>query len=154
VRSTPAGARVDVDGRDYGVTPVAVRELASGTHRIRLTHDGYAPAERRVLITASRPAQSITVPLDRARVGAVAEPAPAVVGGVERFVGTLMVDSRPAGAKVYVDGRLVGNTPVSVGNVRAGEHAVRLEHDGYRRWSSSVRVVAAERNRITASLER
>jgi hypothetical protein len=38
--------------------------------------------------------------------------------------------------------------------VRAGEHAVRLEHDGYRRWSGSVRVVAAEQNRVTASLER
>jgi hypothetical protein len=55
---------------------------------------------------------------------------------------------------VYIDGRLAGSTPLSMRAVRAGEHAVRLEHDGYRRWSSSVRIVAAERNRITASLER
>jgi hypothetical protein len=38
--------------------------------------------------------------------------------------------------------------------VAAGEHAVRLEYDGYRRWTSSVRVVASEQNRVTASLER
>ena len=154
VRSTPAGARVTVDGRDSGVTPIAVRELANGTHHVVVTRDGYAPTERRVVITASRPAQSITVALDRMNASATSGAEPEPAGGAERFVGTLQVDSRPTGAKVFVDGRLVGSTPVSVGNVRAGEHAVRLEHDGYRRWSSSVRVVAAERNRVTASLER
>jgi PEGA domain-containing protein len=43
---------------------------------------------------------------------------------------------------------------MSLPAVNAGEHAVRLEYDGYRRWTSSVRVVASEQNRVTASLER
>jgi len=55
---------------------------------------------------------------------------------------------------VYLDGRLVGTTPLSLPSVTAGSHAIRLEHDGYRRWTSSIRVVATEANRITASLER
>jgi hypothetical protein len=38
--------------------------------------------------------------------------------------------------------------------VAVGEHDVRLEHDGYRRWMSSIRVTAGESNRATASLER
>ena len=29
-----------------------------------------------------------------------------------------------------------------------------IEHDGYRHWSSSVRIIASEQNRVTASLER
>jgi hypothetical protein len=66
----------------------------------------------------------------------------------------LTVDSRPTGARVFLDGRLVGTTPLTIAAVPAGEHAIRLERDGYRRWSSSVRVVAAEQNRVTASLER
>jgi hypothetical protein len=41
-----------------------------------------------------------------------------------------------------------------VPSVAAGEHAIRLELDGYRPWASSVRMVAAESNRVTASLER
>jgi hypothetical protein len=53
-----------------------------------------------------------------------------------------------------MDGQLVGTTPVTLPTVAAGSHAIRLEHDGYRRWSSSVRVVAGEQNRVTASLER
>jgi hypothetical protein len=53
-----------------------------------------------------------------------------------------------------LDGRVVGTTPLSMPEVRIGEHAVRLELDGYARWSSSVRVVADARNRVAASLER
>ena len=158
VRSTPAGARVFVDGREYGPTPAAVRDLAIGTHQVRITRDGYTAEERRVVITAARPAQSITVPLDRARTASAAvvaaSPAPSTPASVGRFVGRLVVESRPPGAKVYIDGKLVGNTPLALGDVRAGEHVVRIEQDGYRRWSSSVRVVAAEQNKITASLER
>jgi hypothetical protein len=156
VRSTPAGARVVVDGREYGRTPVAVRDLEIGPHRIRVVQDGYSPVERRVTITGANPAQSMTVPLERpttpTRTTGTAPPLADV--GVERFIGTLVVDSRPTGAKVYVDGRLVGSTPLSLRGVRAGEHAVRLEYDGFRRWSGSVRVVAAEQNKVTASLEK
>jgi hypothetical protein len=53
-----------------------------------------------------------------------------------------------------MDGKLVGTTPMALPSVPAGSHAIRLEHDGYQHWSSSVRVVASEQNRVTASLER
>ena len=153
VRSRPAGARVSVDGKDYGRTPAAVRDLARGAHRVTIARDGYGTEERRVVITTSRPSQSVTVALARPRAaasrGSQTPPAPA-----GRFTGALAVDSRPAGATVYVDGRLVGTTPMSLTSVSAGSHAIRLEHDGYRRWSSSVRVVASEQSRVTASLER
>jgi hypothetical protein len=69
-------------------------------------------------------------------------------------VGRLLVRSRPAGARVYMDGKRVGTTPMSLASVPAGAHTFRLEHIGYRRWSSSVRIVAGEQHRVTASLER
>jgi serine/threonine protein kinase len=75
-------------------------------------------------------------------------------GTAGRYVGSLSVESKPQGARVFLDGRLIGTTPLAVPSVPAGSHAVRIERDGYRRWSSSVRVVAAEQNRVTASLER
>ena len=151
VRSSPAGARVSVDGKDHGVTPAAIRDLARGAHRVKITRDGYAPEERRVVITASRPAQSITVPLARPR---PAPPRAQPAASAARFVGALAVDSRPAGARVFMDGTLVGTTPMALPSVPAGSHAIRLEHDGYRRWASSVRIVASEKNRVTASLEK
>ena len=149
VRSRPTGARVAVDGKDYGVTPAAVRDLARGAHHVKITRDGFAPLERRVVISSSRPAQSMTVALVRARAAAAA-----VGPAGSRFTGALAVDSRPAGARVFVDDKVVGTTPMALPAVSAGSHVIRLEHEGYRRWSSSVRVIASEQNRVTASLER
>jgi hypothetical protein len=150
---------VYIDGRDAGVTPATIRDLSRGTHRLRIVRDGYAPEDRRILITRDRPAQSLIVPLERERVatsrvadsGLATAPPPGTMG---RFVGMLTVESRPTGARVFLDGKLMGTTPLAVASLGAGEHAVRLERDGYRRWSSSVRIVANEQNRVTASLER
>jgi hypothetical protein len=153
VRSTPAGAEVSVDGKDYGRTPATVRDLSQGAHRLTITRPGYTPEERRFVITPSRPAPSMTIALAPARTTAP-PPRAAAPGAAAGFAGGLAVDSRPAGAKVFVDGKLVGTTPMVLPSVSAGSHAIRLERDGYQRWSSSVRVVASEQNRVTASLER
>jgi hypothetical protein len=159
IRSVPAGAQVLVDGKDVGRTPSTVRDLPRGPHRVNVSRDGYVAQERRVVISSSRPSQSVNVALVRVALptrtaAATPVPAPPRAVATTGFVGVLEVDSRPTGARVYLDGKLIGNTPLSMPTVPAGEHAVRLEHDGYRRWSSSVRVVASERNRVTASLER
>jgi hypothetical protein len=169
VRSTPAGALVFVDGQEYGLTPVAVRDLSIGGHRVRVVRDGYVAEEVRVVITPSRPSQSLTIDLERPASAAArgarptrpaarrAPPAPTATPAPapsERFTGTLTIISRPPGAAVFLDSRLVGMTPLSLPSVSAGSHAIRLEYDGYRRWTSSIRVVASEENRVTASLER
>jgi serine/threonine protein kinase len=161
VRSTPAGALVLVDGKEYGRTPAVVRDLARGAHRVRVLREGYTTEERTLTITSARPSQSMTVLLTRpaassaaARGARPAPPIPSTPGTIGRFVGGLTVVSRPPGANVFVDGKMVGTTPISLPAVAAGSHVVRLDHDGYRRWTSSVRVVASEQNRVTASLER
>jgi len=157
VRSTPAGALVFVDGRGYGATPVAVRDLSSGGHRVRVVRDGYAAAERRVLLTPSRPSQSLTIVLERPGNAPARGPqtaVPSAPGTSGRFTGSLMVVSRPPGARVFMDGKPVGATPLALPTVTAGTHAIRLEYEGYRRWTGAIRVVASEQNRVTASLEK
>ena len=156
VRSTPAGALVFVDGQEYGPTPVAMRDLAAGGHRVRVVRSGYVAAERRIVITA---VATGTVADHRARAAwhrrvTSRQPPPPAAPLPGRRTGALTVDSRPTGARVFLDGKLVGTTPLTLPSVAAGAHAIRIEQDGYRRWSSSVRVVAAEQNRVTASLER
>lgn len=71
-----------------------------------------------------------------------------------REPGVLQVDSRPRGAQVFVDGRLVGTTPLMLTEVRPGSHAVRIDLRGHRRWVASVDVAPGERQRVAASLER
>ncbi len=148
VRLSPAGARVFLDGQDVGATPVTLRALSFGGHNLRLAREGYESEERRVIISAAQPAQSLIVDLVRVR----AASAPAEAGNA-RFSAPLIVESRPPGAAVFLNGRRVGTTPLTMDVVPAGSHVLRLELDGYRRWTSSVRVTAGERNRVTASLE-
>ena len=158
MRSTPPGATVFVDGRERGRTPVTIGELARGPHRIRIARDGYETEDRRIVITPAQPAESLAVTLDRRRsqpAAAVARsPIPRTPATAGTSTGAVAVESRPAGASVFLDGALVGTTPVTMSQVAAGEHVIRLEHNGYRRWSSSIIVVGGARNRVTASLER
>jgi hypothetical protein len=51
VRSTPAGAAVELDGRALGRTPLE-REVPPGAHTLRLRRDGYAPVERTLALVA------------------------------------------------------------------------------------------------------
>jgi hypothetical protein len=154
VRSTPAGARVFVDGRDVGVTPMTVGDLDPGTVTVRLVREGYLTAERQVSMRAAGPAQSVSVALSRARPARTSAPDRPASATTGRNGGTLFVRSRPAGANVYVDGKLVGTTPMQLEEVGTGSHVVGLELEGYNRWSSTVRIPAGERVTVSASLER
>jgi hypothetical protein len=66
--------------------------------------------------------------------------------------GSIQVLSRPAGAQVFVDGRLIGVTPTSL-DLPAGNHAVRMYLAGYRAWTTNVEVLAGAPTRVAASLE-
>jgi hypothetical protein len=111
-----------------------------------------------VSITAASPASSVIVEMSRPSVtprrlpaSAPSSPATATAG---RYTGSLVIDSRPPGATVYIDGKQVGTTPLKLSAIEVGSHAVRLDHDGYNRWTSAVRIVAGEEMKVTASLER
>jgi PEGA domain-containing protein len=137
-------------------TEVAVETPRAVAAEGERTRSGQAPPPstvRQPSVDRRTPARSATRPTPPLRSAARATGA-AASGTGGRFVGGLNVESRPDGARVFLDGRLIGTTPLVVASVPAGEHAIRIERDGYRRWSSSIRIVAAEQNRVTASLER
>ena len=144
IRSTPADADVFVNGRASGTTPTAVRDLALGSYTIRVTRDGYAPDERTLQLTARRPSAATLFNL---------RPSPARAGGREAQSGRIVVQSRPTGARVFVNDRLVGSTPLSMPDVPAGPARVRMELDGYEPWMTIVQVTGGEPSRVAASLE-
>jgi hypothetical protein len=69
------------------------------------------------------------------------------------FRGSLIVNSRPTGARVFLNGRSVGTTPLVLKNQAAGSRAVRVALDGYESWSSAVQVVANTETRLRAELK-
>ena len=117
-----------------------------------------APAVATPAATApSTPAPpSSSAPASQPPVQAVAEPVPAekAPAPAKAAQGTLVVASKPTGARVVLDGREAGKTPLTLRDVKPGSHKVRLELTGYRSWSSTVRVAAGRQRKIAASLER
>jgi serine/threonine protein kinase len=146
VRSTPSRAGVLVNGVWRGRTPLSIRTIPLGTHSVRVVADGHEPETRRVSLDGRIPSATISVQLERV----AAEKSVAPASGVP---GSLYVVSRPSGARVLVDGRFHGTTPLLVSDVRPGDRTVRLEYPGRRTWTSRVTVVGGERQRVAASLE-
>ncbi len=154
VRTTPGGAEVFVNDERRGVTPLALRDLPFGAYTVRVVRAGYRPVEQRVAIDAGRPARSLEIAL--ARVGtATSTASPAATPPAQTPAaapGSLLVESRPAGARVFVDGVEIGMTPVTVPRLAIGAHSVRIERPGYRPITTTARVEAGERTRVAVTL--
>ena len=74
--------------------------------------------------------------------------------GPGSYKGSLAFRSAPQGARVFVNGAFVGSTPLVLENLPVGSRAVRIEADGYQRWSTSTQVVANQQTRVSATLGR
>ena len=111
--STPQGAQAQIDGRADSsyVTPFALTNLAPGAHTVTVSKPGYNADTRQVnIISGSRAT---------------------VVVHLSQLMATLVVNSSPGGANVYIDGRDSGvKTPGQV-SVNKGQHVVLVRKMGY-----------------------
>ncbi len=142
VRSEPPGATVTVDGVDRGRTPLALSDVSFDTYRVEVSREGFRSEATQVALTPAAAVASIQIELQRG-----VDPPPAPV------LGALLVESRPPGARVVIDGREVGTTPTVVADVVAGTRSVRIELNGYQPWEASVDVPASDQVRVGASLD-
>ncbi len=136
-----------LNGAARGKTPLVLRDLTFGSYTIRIARDGYAAEERTLELTSQRPTAATTFTLRNVPASA---PASAMVGKP----GGIAVQSRPPGARVLVNDRLAGSTPVAIPDLPVGSVRVRIEMDGYQPWATTVRVEAGRQTRVAASLER
>ena len=111
--------------RGAGVTPLPVRDLALRDHDVssaaRISRSRAAGHAHR-----DRPSRSIELNLTAEPVARVPRPQRPVPAAT---TGTLVIESRPAGATVTVDGDRVGATPLTMATMTPGRHTVRLERD-------------------------
>lgn len=156
VESTPTRAGVVVNGRWRGRTPLNLDKLAFGKYVVRVVQPGFVTAQESLVLSSAGPIRTLAVTLNREQpTRQAARPAPTADAPASRgFTGSIYVDSRPRGARVYVNNRAVGNTPLSIPGIPVGSHVVRLELPDHRTWSSSTRVTVGETVKVSGSLER
>lgn len=71
---------------------------------------------------------------------------------LEPGLARIVVSSEPSGAEVYIEGQLIGTTPLAV-SVRPGFVRVLLHKEGYASWSERLHLERDEVEQIAAQLE-
>lgn len=159
VNSTPRGAGVSIDKQWRGRTPLTLTDLPLGRHEVRVVQDGYAVSRQEVTLSSGTPNRTLSIQLKRdarkpaGNAATTRKPSPAKPAAPQSFVGEIYVDSRPRGARVFLDGKMVGVTPIRIPDVTIGSHVIRLQLDAHRDFTTSTRVVAGEERRVTGSLD-
>jgi formylglycine-generating enzyme required for sulfatase activity len=118
------GAEVRLDGELIGTTPLADYEIRPGTHQLQFTAERYL-------------SQLVTIEVEGGHIR------DAVQAELTPSWAPVRVSSRPAGAEIRVDGRLLGETPAEL-ELTAGEREIVVSRAGYNSWSGRIRVVADE----------
>ena len=160
ITSAPVGATIFVDGVMRGVAPLLL-DLPEGTHVVEAQLEGYEPARVSILASAGERASVAlalgeTAPIARATMGSVTRTrteARREVREPASELGHLVINTMPW-SRVYIDGDLIGTTPIRRHGVTAGSHRVRFRTAaGYERVVT-VRVRAGETKRLIMRLER
>ena len=127
-------ARVYIDDAPRGMTPLRL-DLPAGPHRVRLEANSKARTLTVGVVAGAEVTQSID--LDRA---------------VQ--TGSLFVRSDPAGAKVLVDNKPAGVTPITVLDLSPGSHTVSVTGTDGANARQSVQVEAGATATLRLSLDR
>jgi formylglycine-generating enzyme required for sulfatase activity len=131
--SKPAGARVAVDGRDIGETPLTT-ELDAGTYALSLTAPGFRRWESTIQVQANTPQK---------------------IGPVELGLpdGSVAVRSTPGNADVAIAGRYRGRTPLDVELSPGVDYEVNVTRAGYEPSRRVLRVKPGERVAMDVALK-
>ncbi len=139
--SQPTDAAVYLDEKDVGSkTPVILDSVARGEHTIELRKVGYQPYRQNVDI----------------KTGDTLSINPRLIKGVTTVAtGNLAISSKPAGAKVIIDGKNTGLvTPCTLEKLGTGRHRIRLVKSGYQTADITRTVQAHETMRVSVNLTR
>ena len=108
VESNPPMAKIVIDGKQIGETPMRVNSLLIGEHTLRLEKPGCAPLAKSIIIEENK-TLSLNEKLDTGR--------------------SVLVKTDRRGDKIYVDGDYVGETPYET-PLGFGSHTIKVVRNG------------------------
>ena len=119
ISSTPADARIEIDGRDFGFTPANINTLDAGTHDLKLSKDGYKDVHDKFNITTG-----INTPLSYTLLSSDKH---------------IIISSNPSNARVYIDGEYRGSTPLTI-KEKPGTYKLELKKYDYKKFKKKITV--------------
>lgn len=113
--STPVGADIDIDGKNYGTTPRNV-DIIIGRHTVTLSKANYQQVQKSIDVLEERTTDVTATLSSMAR---------------------MTIDSRPSGATLHIDGTAVGTTPYTA-DMASGDYRIRLTRYKYKPFERTV----------------
>jgi hypothetical protein len=134
IESTTRGAKVYIDGDEVGTIPLErpIR-LMPGEHTVKVIKPGHTQYMETIRVRRGK----------RVRLEVDLLPISGVV--------TLLTS--PTGARVYLDGKFVGKTPLKQLEIKAGKHKVRIAHIGFYDAFQGFDVVAGKQRQLIVQLK-
>ena len=128
-------ANVNIDGKDYGSTPLEIKDLPSGEYTIVLSkisesENFYQNHSFDIYLTQNT----------ESRIDIEIGPNSLVYGSILYYTsipknssntGLLTVTSSPLDAEITLDGEKLGNTPLSGYQLTQGQYTVKISKEGY-----------------------
>ena len=126
------GAKLYINGKLVGKTPFdKPLRLKAGKHKLKATKPGFSTLEFEIRIR-SRRTKKLMLDL-------------VPYSGLVRFKANIKK------AEVYVDGKLLGHTPL-IQEVSVGDHKIQIVKEGYNDFIAEMNVKAGEKHFVEASL--
>lgn len=104
VLSTPLGATINLNGKEYGTTPNTINKLLIGDYTVTLSKSGFGSSSKTISIEEGKIAE-LNETLSSGRL--------------------ISLNSTPMGATLFIDGNSVGATPYK-GRLTYGNHDLKL----------------------------
>ena len=128
-------AEIWVNGERKG-TGSWTGNLGSGTYVFETKKENHRDSYTSRDITVTSEPQTITLQA----------PTP-ILGGAD-------INSTPAMADIFIDGKKMGQTPQIVSDLLVGQHKIRISRQGYSDYNSTLTVREGESSKFTAKLEK
>ncbi|MDP6433716.1 MAG: PEGA domain-containing protein, partial [Candidatus Scalindua sp.] len=133
IDSVPASATIYLDGKKTGTTPDTLMSATPGIHKIEVKMDGYEVWSKMVNVKADKNK--------------------ALTAALQKMAGSISIESEPAKASIFIDGKEFGRTPAMRKSIDHGKHEVEVRMEGYKVWSKIVNLKAGKEKLLTATLQ-
>ncbi|MFC1504335.1 PEGA domain-containing protein, partial [Spirochaetota bacterium] len=133
VETTPPSANVHIGGRFAGKSGQTLNNVPTGYHRIKISLYGYYDINTQVRILDNK--------LTRYKAALQEKPK-----------GNLKVDSTPQGARIFLNGKQTGMSPVLLKGLPEDRYHLKLKLKGYKSFRSYVNVTGHQTEHVNVKL--
>ncbi|MBF0357064.1 MAG: PEGA domain-containing protein [Magnetococcales bacterium] len=134
VATYPKGAKIIVNGKVAGLTPLRLDSLESGSLSISLEKAGY-PVRNEVVDIQEGREQKLLITL------------------IDSIPAVLDIRSLPDRAEWWIDGKIKGVTPQLLDKIPDGHHQILVRKPGYHEWTGSFEAEKGQLIQILAKLK-